>query len=920
MFSAIAPQLDESLRADAERVADLSPYFSETASKDTDLFLEAMAQCRESLDRDALFERYDAFVRQQSDEDCCAALRMLRRREMMRIIFRDLARLSDLVQTTAELTCLADFCVRTALNYAYQTNVARYGQPIYPDGSPQTMVVLAMGKLGAFELNLSSDIDLIFLYEQPGVLERAGGKQMTYQEFFLRTARDLVACLDDADLVDNVFRVDMRLRPYGDSGPLVMARPGMETYYIEQGRDWERYAFIKARVIAGDFAAGEDFLDWMKHFVFRRHLDYRAIQSLRDMKGLIARQVELKESQHDLKLGAGGIREVEFIAQASQLIWGGKDPELQEPRLLEVLDLLVERSFLDAADAAALRAAYIFLRNSEHALQAQHDRQTHLLPDDEQDRRRLAMAMGFADFDDYLEVLDGHRGEVRRCFGQLVNASSRDALAQLDQAIADEWLNPRHAETKAFRDDVLELSLSREVQETLDLLMPYLLSVVGESADPGVARPAMIEVIRSILRRSTYLEFLCENLDAVKRAVALVTESSWFASQLAEYPIVLYELTDRVIDGASTSRTELEGELREIMRSLEPGDLEMQMDALRQFKLAVTTRIAAMELQGTKTIMEASDGLTALAEVLLERSCDLAWSYLEAKHGVPCDEQGQPLADRLAVIAYGKAGGFELAFGSDLDLVFLVPDDIGNNTDGKRPVNNNVFYVRLGQRLIHILTRFTRFGILYSVDMRLRPQGNNGPLVASVKAFERYQREDAWTWEHQALIRARFFAGDTGTGERFERIRRQIIELEREPVKLREDVLSMREKMREHLASPVNGGLQDGSEVLMRFDLKHDLGAIVDIEFMVQYAVLGSAATCTELSRWTDVMRLTDELVTAGVMDEQEVDALQRAYLTFRAAAHHEWLGLDADYERLQVYRQDVQRIWKDRMLVATPG
>ena len=445
--------------------------------------------------------------------------------------------------------------------------------------------------------------------------------------------------------------------------------------------------------------------------------------------------------------------------------------------------------------------------------------------------------------------------------------------------------------------------------------MPRLLRIVESSADSALAVARILPAIASILRRSTYLVFLIENPDALQRSVELVTLSPWIADQLESYPILFYELTDRSVKEVAVSRKELEGELREAMRAIEAGDLEIQMDTLRQFKLAATLKIAAMELLDELSIMEASDGLTALAEVILDTSIELAWSHLEIRHGIPGDESGQPLMERLAIVAYGKAGGLELAYGSDLDLVFLCPNYIKGHTDGRKQVNNNVFYLRLGQRIIHILTSFTRFGILYSADMRLRPQGNKGPLVATINAFERYQDNEAWTWEHQALIRARYVAGDAALGQAFEQIRSGVIGTVRESNKLLQDVLQMREKMHAHIASPTTKPTEDGSEILGKFDLKHDSGAIVDIEFMVQYAVLAWASTNTALSRWTDVMRLLDELGLAGVFSEMEVESLQRAYLAFRASVHHGWLGLDTDFERLHNYREEVHHIWRSRML-----
>ncbi len=919
-FSDESPELKDALTG----VADLSPFFGTSFFADPDLSIESLA-LDTSFSDELIKARYLEFVRDHNEE-VPEALRLLRNREMLRIIFRDLTGASDLSQTTRELSNLADFCIQTAIDHYFESAKEKYGTPVDENGREQNLVVLAMGKLGAYELNLSSDVDLIFFYQDQGTLEQPGGKELSYQEFYIRMARQVIACLDSSATIDSVFRVDMRLRPYGDSGPLVQHRAAMEKYYLEQGRDWERYAFIKARVSAGDFKAGEDFLTWIKPFIYRRHLDYGAVQSLREMKSLITRQVELKELNDDLKLGPGGIREVEFIAQAHQLIWGGKYGVLQENQLLVALARLQEMNFLSPEDVRGLTEAYVFLRNSEHAIQAENDRQTHALPVESVSQDRLARAMSFSNYDAYLNELEGHRQLVTRCFTELMESNTADGIVDIEAT--DKWItlwneltdksplsgfddaDAAFDQLASLKQDVQEMHLDDQVMDRLDQLMPILLATVAGSTAANLVLERMLAIVRSVLRRSTYLVFLLENLDALKRAVELMTISSWIAEQLEAYPILLYELTDRSIHEVKVTKIELEGELRETLRSVEQGDLETQMDTLRQYKLATTLKVAALELLSEISIMQASDGLTALAEVILDASLELAWYHLEAKHGVPCDEEGKPLTERFAIVGYGKAGGLELAYGSDLDLVFLSPSNLRGDTDGKTSVNNNVFFLRLGQRVIHILTSFTRFGVLYEADLRLRPQGAKGPLVATLSAFERYLEQNAWTWEKQALVRARYLAGDPAIGEAFRLIREKVLNSERDKESLRSDVLAMREKMRTHLASD-----EDNLRVLGEFNLKHDSGAIVDIEFMVQYAVLAWAASYPQLSRWTDVMRLLDELDNAELLTDSEVETLQRAYLAFRAAVHHGWLGLDIDFDALASYRQDVFQVWEARML-----
>ncbi len=920
--------MSEDISVLLERVRTLSPFFDATVSQHPELFGDDFFESLQSpLDELTLRSRWTRFLEQSQEADMAASLRLLRAREISRVIFRDLSRLADMAETTLVMSLFAGFCIETALEACHIATEERYAPLRDEAGQPVLMTVLGMGKLGAFELNLSSDIDLVFLFEAPGNLVTAKGKQVSYQEFYLRCARLLIAMLDEVTPSGRVFRVDMRLRPYGDSGPLVSHAAAMERYFQEQGRDWERYAFIKARVIAGDTECGDAFLATIKPFVYRRHLDFGAIESLREMKALMARELERKESEDDLKLGAGGIREIEFIVQSQQLLFGGSQPELQQRALVPVLGMLAERELLTPSEAYALERAYVFLRNSEHAIQAERDQQTHLLPTTEQSRERLANAMAEESWAAYVSELDRHRTAVAEVFARLLTPAQEEAEQPLEAVQAWHAFWSDQDELPPAADPLLlqearELKAAIEVQDLpalsitrIDKLLPIVLAVVAESDDPGLAASRFLPIIRAVLRRTTYLVFLFENRDALKRAVQLVLLSPFLAQQLEAYPILLFELGDRRMSNVSISREALEAELRALLRSLEQGDVEAQMDTLRQFKLAATLKIAAMELLSEISIMQASDALTATAEVILEAALEFAWQHQEAKHGVPCDADRHPLSERFAIIGYGKAGGLELAYGSDLDLVFLCPQEIGASTDGARSVNNNVFYNRLGQRLIHILTSFTRFGILYNVDLRLRPQGNKGPMVATIGAFDRYQREAAWTWEKQALIRARFLAGDTSLGARFSEIRRSALCTAADAPDLQQDVIEMRERMSRHLSSQVHDKSDENEEGgSASFDLKHDSGAIVDIEFMVQYAVLAEAARHEGLTRWTDVMRLLDELGDAGLLNEAERSVLQRSYLAFRASVHYDWLGLSIDYEALNSYRGEVREIWEARM------
>lgn len=932
----LSPAPDPALYQQLVQVSLLSEYFFKHLVRDpeeTGLLLAALHLERSKADYLGLLADADV-------NNLDSLLRQRRRQEMCRIIFRDLTRIATLEDTTADLSNLADACIEVALKVHYQHNCERYGVPIGKDsGLPQEMAVLALGKLGAGELNLSSDIDLVFLYDEPGEVRGGNGKQLTNLEFFIRTARSLIASLDRVDQEGFVFRVDMRLRPFGISGSLIMHRAAMEKYFVEQGRDWERYAFIKARPCAGNLVLGNEFLQALSPFVYRRHLDFGAIDSLREMKRLINYEVDVKQLQDDLKLGHGGIREVEFIAQACQIVWGGQEIHLRERRLLRVLSMLANDGLLPAEDVERLLVAYRFLRNSEHVIQAEADQQTQRLPKAPLSLERLALGMGFVDTGSYLEALTLHRNAVRACFSNLMGSNRADgetpvagsqfwnlvwqdpgstsslekiagAGFQHPQAVADQ-LKAFEAELK--KTDVHELGVQR-----IDRLLPVLLALVAEEADPDTTLSRLLPLIETTARRSTYIAFLLENVDALRRTVHLCALSPWVAEQVQTFPILLYELSDRSTQDAVFDRERLAGEMHQLVQNLAPGDLEAQMDSLRQFKHGAVLKVAVFELLELLPLMKASDALTHIAELVLNRAFELAWTYLVERHGSPCSRDGEDFGESFAIVAYGKLGGIELGYGSDLDLVFLHDADIRGRTNGEREIENSVFFSRLGQRIVHILTSYTHFGVLYEVDLRLRPDGNKGPLVSTFSAYERYLNEEAWTWEHQALVRARFVAGNPALRSRFAEIRHRVLARSRDRDSLRQDVLMMREKMRGHLdksESPSTLETEGNQVLLSGFDLKQGAGAIVDIEFMVQFAVLEKSCEYPELTRWTDKMRILDDLDELGIFSAGEVKVLQEAYLLYRTAVHYRWLGgAPVVTDQLIELRARVVEIWQRYM------
>ncbi len=856
-----------------------------------------------------------------------AALRRLRRREMVRIAWRDIAGHADLWQTTADLSALAEACIRAALARLHDWQQAEWGVPTGAvSGEPQQLVVLGMGKLGAHELNFSSDIDLIFAFPEPGQT-RGAAKTRSNEEFFTRLGRELIRALDENTAEGFVFRVDMRLRPFGGSGALALSFEAMENYYQVHGREWERYALIKARPVAGRLEDGERLMGLLRPFVYRRYLDYGAFAQLREMKAMVAAEVRRKGMADNVKLGAGGIREVEFIAQAFQLIRGGREPALQQRELRRVLDWLGEQDYLPRYVVDQLLEAYEFLRDSEHRLQEYRDQQTHRLPADDIAQQRLAYAMGFETWDDFIPVLRGHMARVHSHFEQVFEApqsgdgkAALDALWQgaLDETAAQAVLREAGfsdteavlRQLNALRDSSRYRSLHRVGRERLDKLMPMLLAAAGAHDEADAVLQRLLKLVEAVVRRSAYLSLLVEHPLALSQLVRLCAASPWIAARLVQCPLLLDELLDARSLYAPASRAELAAELRRRLDAVPDGDLEQAMDELRQFKQAAVLRVAAADVMDAVPLMVVSDHLTHIAEVILEQVLELAWADLTRRYGKPSVAGGDAGEEKgFAIIAYGKLGGIELGYGSDLDMVFLHASNDAAPvsqavTTGPKVVADAVFYARLGQRIIHILTTLTPAGTLYEVDMRLRPSGASGLLVVGLPGFEDYQKNKAWIWEHQALVRARPVAGDARVAEAFRRVRREVLTRERDPLLLRKEVREMRERMRDNLSRESSGW----------FDLKQGHGGIADIEFMVQFGVLRWAHEAPDLTGFTDNIRLLAGLARHGLFEVEESEALADAYRAYRAEAHRLALQerpAQVPAERFGEQRKTVTRLWR---------
>ena len=927
------------------RVSAASDFFIEQALRDPLMLLElaGFGELDRSFAPGELCGQIGAAVQQaHTDDELGRVLRRQRTRQQVRIIWRDLTRQADLIETCRDLSDMADASIDQAYRWLYERHCQQFGTPIgQRSGEPQPMVILGMGKLGAVELNLSSDIDLIFAYPEGG--ETVGAKRpLDNQEFFIRLGQRLIKALDPMTVDGFVFRVDMRLRPYGSSGALVLSFNALEQYYQDQGRDWERYAMIKARVVAGDQVMGAQLLDLLRPFVYRRYLDFSAIEALRTMKQLIQQEVRRKGMADNIKLGAGGIREVEFIAQAFQLIHGGRDLSLQQRPLLNVLSILEGQGYLPGAVVSELREGYEFLRYTEHAIQAIADRQTQMLPDSEQDQARIAFMMGFDSWATFHEQLMAWRGRIDWHFRQVIaDPDDEEDIDEGELIVGGEWL-PLWEEVQddaaacvqlqeaGFADAPKALkqlaglrsspqlrAMQRLGRERLDAFIPRLLAQAVEHANPDLVLERVLPLVEAVARRSAYLVLLTENPDALRRLLTLCAASPWIAEQITRFPLLLDELLNEGRLFKPPLAPELAAELRERLTRIPEDDLEQQMEALRNFKLAHRLRVAASEIAGSLPLMKVSDYLTWLAEAILEQVLALAWRQTVAKYGTPQRTDGSLCDPGFIIVGYGKVGGIELGHGSDLDLVFIHDGDPNAETDGTKPIDSAQFFTRLGQRIIHLLTAQTNSGQLYEVDMRLRPSGASGLLVSSLGAFERYQQNEAWTWEHQALVRARVLVGCKQVGAAFEQVRAKVLGRERDLPTLRLEVSEMRAKMRDNLGTRITAaGLGENAfQPTVPFDLKQDAGGIVDIEFMVQYAALAWAWEYPQLLRYTDNIRILEGLEQAGLMPAADASLLREAYKAFRAVAHRQALQKEAGVvtgDQFVVERQHVRRIWSE--------
>ncbi len=914
-------QLDPAVSGSIAKVFACSQFVSESCLRQPEL----LAGLAASGDLTAQYNEshYSGWLARQqfTDEtDLMRQLRQFRRREMVRIAWRDLAGWALLSETLLDLSRLADACIQTALTFLYGQACAKRGTPLLADdGGPQQIIVLGMGKLGAYELNYSSDIDLIFAYPEDGVLPDR--KATTYGEFFTRLCQNLVKVLDEITVDGFVFRTDIRLRPYGDSGAVIMTFDGMENYYLTQAREWERYAMIKARQVAGDLRTGAQLMAMLNAFVYRRYLDYGAFEELRSLKMQITQELRRKDRLDNVKLGAGGIREVEFIGQAFQLIRGGKEKSLQIRGILDVLHKLGELHLMTQADADQLSQSYCFLRRVENHIQQYQDKQTHDLPADPLARQSLAYSLDFPDWDSFKVALAQVRSQVHAVFDQVFSVSKQEQTDQHSQQIWTATANGpellAHLAHYGLTDTAAGLAALQHFKQTpairrlsakgaavLDRLMPQLLCALQTVANPDETLQRVLSLFEAVAGRTVYLSLLTENPDALAQLLRLISASIWISDYLARYPILFDELLDPRTLFAPLKKQDLDAQLTTLLAPIENQDLEQLMIVLRQFKQQQVLKVAAADIMGVIPIMVVSDYLTYIAESVVAQVTGRAWQMLAEKHGLPpgCDNN----STGFAVLGFGKLGGIELGYGSDLDLVFICMYQSGlDMTNGDKPLSCAQFYGRLGQKVRHILDTHLLSGVLYEVDMRLRPSGDSGLLVTPISTYEDYLTRQAWTWEHQALVRSRFIAGDSQLKTAYEDIRHRVLSLPRAMEPLQTEVREMREKMRTALARKEAG----------KFDLKQGAGGIADIEFIVQFYILAYAASHPSLTVYTDNVRLLEGLGSYGLLPEATVATLKAAYCAYRDLGHKLALqGNQALVDEAEVaeFKAPIEQLWRE--------
>ncbi len=853
-------------------------------------------------------------------------IRRFRNSEMAKITARDITKSQTIETSLQQVSKLADSLIMSTYNWLYQFCCQKYGTP----QNEQPLCIIAMGKLGGEELNFSSDIDLIFAYPEKGETQ-GHRKPIEHQLFFTRLAQRLIKALDQITTDGQVYRVDMRLRPFGDSGPLVTHFDAFSDYYHEQAREWERFAMVKARVLNPSCAAVTELENIIRPFVYKRYLDFTTLDALQTMKLKIFADSRRRQLTNNIKLGEGGIREAEFFVQSFQLTHGGQSPNLQIKNWRSVVSHLLTQGFIDEQTASDLAESYLFLREVEHCLQQINNEQTQTLPalDDDLNWQRLVLYTQTDSIAQVQNKIELARQAVHGYFNELfveesdTTPSQDDNFTQLtalwlgdyDEIELSDALQHYLCDDSAgltahalltFKQKCNRAHLSHRAQSLIDKLIPLLIS---EALKPPtcdhVPLERMLLILTAILGRTTYLDLLYAYPDVRQQLLVFCAASPWIAEQLKQFPLLLDELLSQAYLNHSSAtlegvKAEFKDELRQMLLRVDLDNVELHMDALRQFKLCQQFRIAAADIQGSLPIEQVSDRLTVLAEVILSHVVETAYTHMTDKYGEP-DHSLQPL-DSFAVIAYGKMGGLELGYGSDLDMVFLHDAPSSAVTSGEKSIGAQQFYIKMAQRIMHILNTKMLLGELYEADLRLRPSGNSGLLCCHVNGYAHYQDNDAWTWEHQALVRTRVVFGGTSITQRINTIRTDVLRRQRNTADLIEKVVDMRKKL---YANSINKSSKDV--------FKHGKGGITDIEFISQFIVLAHANKLSKLADWPDNLRIIDTAVKEGLISSEIATSLSRNYLTQRNAFHRITLQqslLSSNLHSDDKTRSDIVNAW----------
>ena len=877
------------------------------------------------------------FLAREQNVGLDESLRKLRQAILCSLVVRDATDRADYHEVVQTMTEFAQVAIQALVREHALRLAQRYGVPMNENKQPQDFIVFGMGKLGGRELNVSSDIDLIFVYDESGMTQPTGAfsqvrKQVENFEFFQKLSKKVIQSLSEITQDGFVFRVDMRLRPNGDSGPIVVSSDMLEEYLYTQGREWERFAWLKARVVSqAVFSEPEQFARQVKNieqivkpFVFRKYVDFNAIGALSDLHRLIRQEAIRREAGRDcginVKLGRGGIREIEFLTQTFQIIRAGREVALQGKQTLQTLQQLGQMGLLAQPTVEHLTRDYIFLRNLEHALQYVDDQQTHLLPASDSEQEKVAALLGMS-AQDMLQELEQTRAFVSRIFDGVFQAG-QDTDSQDDQwpegwsfgqeqAFADltELLKQKgYQQTEQIAHRIIDLmsnkyllvqnpssrrNLAQLVRYVCDEAVKASQESVGIDQDETLLR--VFNLLDVIVGRSTYVALLVQYRQVADKVIRFLAQSAWAAGYVVRHPIVL----DELVDGRSIAFDNFmpvdwsawQDNLWQELNAHE-SDQEAQMNIVRDAHHGALFQLLVADLQGRFTVERLSDQLSALADAMLEIVITLAWQSMGTRH------RTEP---KFAVIAYGKLGGKELGYASDLDLIYLFDD-----SDEAATKN----YTRLVRRMMSWLTVQTSSGILFDVDLRLRPNGENGLLVSSLEMFRRYQRNEdgigAWPWEHQALTRARFCAGDREIGRAFEKERSEILQLKRDKNEVFSSVLQMREKMLD--------GHPNGTD---RFNIKHDRGGMVDVEFVVQAMVLAHSHEHPELVNNFGNILLLQMMASAGLIAKATAQRAADAYRHYRALQRQARLqkahgAVLVPFEHIAQDQEAVSALWRE--------